>query len=126
MGILDMYDIIIISKNKNYPSHKNIIKKYPFVKFAKTFDEAKHIALTEMCWIIWDTLCVYEDFDFKFTPSEYDRKYVHVFAAEGNTLGVCLFPKKLHISRRELFYKFFANSKHVDILSGKEKKIYEI
>lgn len=121
-----MFDIIVISKNKKYPSHKTIIEKYPFVKFANTFDEAKQIALTEMFWVIWDTLDVHEDFDFKFIPLDYDRKYVHVFKAEGDTLGACLFPKNLHVSRRELFYKFFTNSKHIDLLSGKEKKIYEI
>ena len=120
-----MYDIIVINKNKNHPSYKQLILKYPFIKVAKNFDEAKSIALTDMFWIVWDTLTANSEFDFKFSPPDYDKKYVHVFAAEGNTLGICLFPKNLHISKRELFFKFFTNSKSVDIMSG-SVRMYDV
>ena len=74
MGILEMYDIIVINKNKNHPSYKQLILKYPFIKVAKNFDEAKSIALTDMFWIVWDTLTANSEFDFKFSPPDYDKK----------------------------------------------------
>jgi hypothetical protein len=120
-----MYDIIVINKNRTHPSYKKLLSKYPFVKFARTFEQAKSISLTEMFWVVWENLAVDDNFDFGFSPPEYDKRYVHVFKTDSDMIGVCLFPKSLHVSKKELFFKFFANSKNIDIISATEKH-YEV
>jgi hypothetical protein len=120
-----MYDIIVIT-NSYHPSYEALIKKYPFVKKAKNFHEAQSSSLTTMFWIIWENILVNENFDFKFTPPEYDKKYVHVFPTANPDLpGVCLFPKDLYVSSKELEYYFFANSKKQEKISAIER-LYDV
>lgn len=41
---------------------------------------------TKQCWIV-SSHCDYTNFDFNFVPSRYERKYVHVWANNGNKFG---------------------------------------
>jgi hypothetical protein len=113
-----MYDIVVITDSL-HPSYELLVKKYPFIKKAKNFNEARSIAMTKMFWVVWDYIFLDENFNFDFEPPDYDKKYVHIFSVENSDLpGVCLFPKDLHVSTKELEYKFFANSKKIDIISA--------
>ena len=72
-----MYDIIFVGeKTQHYLDLKD---KFFALKYAENFDSAQKSAFTSMFWVIWDDLFVDKDFNFTYTPEEWDQKIIHVF-----------------------------------------------
>jgi hypothetical protein len=116
-----MYDIFFISDNTLDSQFINLKERFPLVKLVKTYDEAKKRAFTKFFWIVWPDLIVDPNFNFDYTVSSYDVQYVHVFKNKDYYDGICLIPKHLTISQREIEYRFFITKKEIDIQASTPK-----
>jgi hypothetical protein len=108
-----MYDIFYIGPED--AEWKKIKQKFPLSKRADDFQTAQKKSFTIYFWIIWNDLRIADDFNFDYKVSKWDEEYIHVFRNGNFYDGVCLFPKKIVISNRELEYRFFTNKKEIDI-----------
>ena len=121
-----MYDIFLVGKFNNHPQVLDLRNKFPYIKIVPNFEKAKQLSMTEMFWVVWDDLLVDNHFEFDYIPPDYDKIYVHLFKNELEYNGIALFPKDLHISKRELEYRFFTNHKQIDQLSSRQReKLYD-
>jgi len=111
-----MYDIVFIGSKGN--QFNKLKEKFPTAKLAADFNAAKLMCFTKFFWVVWDDLDIDDSFDFSYKPDEYSKDYVHIFKNNKEFDGVCLFPKRIEISNRELNYRFFTNKKEVDIVAS--------
>ena len=112
-----MYDIIFISDtfDRHLTQWYTLKSRFPLVKHADSVESAKVKSLTKMFWVVWPDIEISADFFFDYEVPEWDQKYTHVFKNGNDFDGVCLFPKDVNISSREVTYRFFTNRKEVDI-----------
>jgi hypothetical protein len=115
-----MYDIIFIG-NKEDDSFIKLKERFPLIKSAKDFEDAKRKSFTKFFWVIWNDLIINDDFNFDYEVSEWDKEYVHIFRNANFFDGLCLFPKLKNLSKREIDYRFFTNKKEIDILASTPK-----
>lgn len=124
-----MYDILLVSPTSVDKNHWNsFLKKFPnthILENIKSFQEVKEAALTKFFWVVWDNLCVVDDFDFSYTIPEWDEEYIHVFKNTNFFDGICIFSKKCRITSKEWDYRFFTNKKEIEIVASNFKK-YDI
>jgi len=124
-----MYDIIYIGKNNEYSKRafSKLKNRFPLAKSVfeddthRAFNLAQKKIFTKMFWIVWDDLTIEQDFNFDYTVPEWDMPYVHTFLNGENYNGIVLFPKNKEVSSKELNYRFFINSKKIDIIASKNK-----
>jgi len=74
-----------------------------------------------MFWVVWDNLLIQNNFNFDYKVPEWDTGYNHIFRNGEFFDGVCLFPKKIKVSKREADYRFFTNKKEIDIQASFSK-----
>ena len=117
-----MYDIFFLSTTANLEEFYRLKTLYPRIQLVKSptsFAELKNKSFTKMFWVIYDDLSVSDNFDLnKYKVTKWDDMYVHVFKNGEYYDGVCLFPKSLEISQRELHHRFFAAKKEIGILAS--------
>lgn len=113
-----MYDIFVVSNRQYFPFLEEIQIRFPFIKTASSISDAQVKSLTHMFWVIWDDLKICDNFNFEIHIPEWDKQYVHVFKNLNGDIGVCLIPKSKEISKKENDYRFFINSKHIDIVAS--------
>jgi hypothetical protein len=118
-----MYDIFFVGKSND--EFQKLKIKFPLVKHVNTFADAKHKSLTKMFWVVWDDVKLESDFNFDFKVPEWDRQYIHIFKNGDHYDGICLVPKLLSISDREIKYRFFVNKKEIEIQAS-SPKTYDI
>ena len=97
-----MYDIFFLGNESN---HWDVVKtKYPNAQRLEkklTIDQIQQKSFTTMFWIVYDDL-ILNDFNLNsYTASSWDDQYTHVFKNGEYNDGVCLFNKKIKISKRE-------------------------
>jgi hypothetical protein len=111
-----MYDIVFIgSSGKQFDKLK---EKYPTAKLASNYMEAKSMCFTKFFWVVWPDVNISDTFDFSYKVDEYSKEYIHVFKNCQNFDGVCLIPKNVEVSEKELNYRFFRNKKEVNITAS--------
>ena len=115
-----MYDIFAISLNTFNQSNWNKIKeKYPtaiLCENVKSFSEIANKSFTKMFWVIWDNILFTDNLDLnEYRATRWDDQYIHVFRNGKVFDGICLFPKTINVTDKELFNRFFLNRKEVDI-----------
>jgi hypothetical protein len=118
-----MYDIFYVSKNVgNEDTWIKIKSKYPTaqkINNVKDYNQIKSRAFTKMFWVIWDDVDLLDSFNLiEYRVTEWDDMYVHVFKNGDHFDGICLFPKKTMVSKKEFNYRFFTNKKEVDIVAS--------
>ena len=113
-----MYDIIFVSAKENKTQYKKLCDRFPTAKFATSFDQAQRKALSDMFYVVWDDVDVQDSFAFDYEVAEWDKKYVHTFLNDTYFDGICLVPKDIHISAKEIKHRFFVNKKEVDIVAS--------
>jgi len=113
-----MYDIIFVSPKNNQSQYKTLCTKYPTAKFATSFEQAQRKALSDMFYVVWDDVDVQDNFTFDYEVAEWDKKYVHTFLNDTYFDGICLVPRDIHISTKEIKHRFFVNKKEVDIVAS--------
>jgi hypothetical protein len=114
-----MYDIFYIGPED--AEWKKIKTKFPLSKRADDFHTAQKKSFTVYFWIVWNDLHIADNFNFDYKVSKWDEGYIHVFRNGEFYDGVCLFPKKISISNRELDYRWFAHKKEIDVLASNPK-----
>lgn len=111
-----MYDIFFVgTENQDWYLLKS---KFPFAKLVSSVEQAKHLSLTTMFWVVWDNITLADNFVFNHVATKWDSNYIHVFKNGNHFDGICLFPKHASFSKRELDYRFFTNKKEIDIVAS--------
>lgn len=118
-----MYDILFVGRDTE--DFQKLKIRFPLIKRAGSFIEARTKAYTRMFWIIWGDVLVNEDFMFDYVVSQWDEQYVHVFKNGKNYDGIALFPKRLEISQKEIENRIYYSMKEVDIQAS-EPKVFDI
>lgn len=120
-----MYDIIYTSTGKIQPENFDSFKKrFPtavLIENLKEFKELKEKSFTKLFWVVWDDLLINENFNFDYVVPSWDEEYVHVFKNGNSYDGVNIFSKKHEVSSKELDYRFFTNSKQIEIEASTPK-----
>lgn len=70
---------------------------------------------TDMFWATWDDQLINDDFNFDYQVIKHNQNIVHVFKNGEFYDGICLFPKKHTISKKEFDFRFFTNKKEIGI-----------
>jgi hypothetical protein len=115
-----MYDIIFVT-NTDYKTNKQwkkLKERFPLAKFAKDFDDARKKSFTKFFWIVWDDLNIADNFDFSYKPDIGSQDTIHVFKNSEWYDGVCLFPKNINVSLKEVTHRFFIHKKEIDIVAS--------
>jgi hypothetical protein len=128
-----MYDIIFIGKNNEFSKRafKKLKNRFPLAKSVfeddvqQAFNLAQKKIFTKLFWVVWDDLAIAPEFNFDYQVPEWDMSYTHTFLNKDKHNGVVLFPKNKEVSSKELNYRFFINSKEIDIVASVHKK-YDI
>jgi hypothetical protein len=108
-----MYDIIFVGeKNNNWNSLK---ERFPTAKHVNDYQSIKNIVFTKMYWLVTDELEVLEDFDFSYKVLPEDMDYIHVFLNDDKYNGLALIPKNRYVSKNEINYRYFTNTKETGI-----------
>jgi hypothetical protein len=110
-----MYDIFFISSDASSESFISLKERFPLLKLANSFEDAKRRTFTTFFWIVWPDLLINPDFKFDYQVTEWDKSYVHVFKNREFYDGVSLHPKSASVSSREIQHRFFINKKEIDI-----------
>ena len=114
-----MFDIVFVGNNQE---QYNQLKQRVFVaKKADTVQKAQQISLTKFVWIVFDDIEVEKDFNFDYVPDDYSQDIAHVFLNDKTYDGICLVPKNINFSSRELEHRFFVQQKKVDVVASKPK-----
>jgi hypothetical protein len=125
-----MYDIFYVSTvdRKFNQSWKQFKIEHPSAKYASSFQDAQKKCLTKFFWIVWDDLLIKEDFKFDYKPDAWSNEYVHVFKNRDSFDGICLVPKNVTLSKKEIDHRFFVNKKEIDIVASylKPYDVFEI
>lgn len=111
-----MYDIFYIGNNSK------LKEKFPTAKKVETFEQAQRQCLTKMFWLVWSDVEISNDFEFDYKADDWSLDVTHVFLNGEHYDGVCLFPKRVQLHRRELDYRFFAEKKEVAVVASNPKK----
>ena len=114
-----MYDIFYIGPEDEH--WKKLKQKFPLSKRAANFQIAQKNSFTVYFWVVWHDLQIADNFNFNYKVSKWDEEYIHVFRNGNFYDGVCLFPKKISMSKREIDYRFFTNKKEIDIQASTPK-----
>ena len=93
-----MYDIFYIGPEDT--KWKKLKQKFPLSKRADNFQTAQKKSFTVYFWIVWSDLQINNDFNFNYKVSKWDEEYIHVFRNGDFYDGICLFPRKISISKR--------------------------
>lgn len=111
-----MNDIIFISKNLNDTKLKKLRERWPLIKHATSFNNAKKKAFTKMFWIIPNDVLVSENFNFDYIVPIWDSEFVHLFK-NGNeyTNGISLVPRSIILSDEDFYNNNFINTKLIQI-----------
>jgi hypothetical protein len=119
------YDLFYIStRTVNLNSWKKFKNKHPTAKLLENvsnFDQIKRKSFTKFFWIVWDDVVVADDFNFEYIIPKWDEQYVHVFLNEKNYDGIALIPKTAEITKREFEYRFYNNSKQIEVIASYPK-----
>jgi len=115
-----MYDILFLGQDdaewQRFKLHYPNAHRMPA---NSSWADLKKQAFTKMFWVIWDDLIFNHSFDLNsYRADEWDDMYVHVFKNKNTYDGVCLFSKKLNITPKEIYYRFFIKRKEVNILAS--------
>lgn len=117
-----MYDIIVITDNKDNDTYASLKNRFPLVKIATSVGRARAKSFTKCCWIVWGDLKVVDTFNFDYVITPGDEQWVHVFKHnDAHTNGICLIPNKVKISDREEAHRFFIDKKEIDIQASTVK-----
>lgn len=120
-----MYDIFFISTDKTNNNFIKLKERFPLVKLAESFDDAKRKTFTKFFWVVWPELLINPDFNFDYVVSDWDKDYVHVFKNGDYYDGISLQAKALSISNRELSHRFYINKKEIDVQAS-TPNLYDI
>ena len=121
-----MYDIIFIGTDTNYSrrAFKRFQNRFPLAKSVfendvqTAFVMAQKKVFTKMYWVVWGDLNIEPGFNFDYQVPEWDLDYVHSFLNyNGKYDGISLIPKNRHVGTREIAYRFFINTKKIDIVA---------
>lgn len=125
-----MYDIIFVGNDD--ASFASLKERFPTAKrvrvttnLADAVISANKKAYTSMFWVVWDDVVIDPNFKFDFKVPAWDQEYIHVFRNAAYFDGICLFPKNINASNREIEHRFFRNKKEIDIQASIPKQ-YEI
>lgn len=117
-----MYDIIFITTNPTENDEYNKLKKrFPSIKVAKNFEEAKKKCLTRFFWYIPDDVIIEDDFTFSYKVDTWSLTYIHVFKNDDSWDGIALFPKNSNPTEKELISRIYNNDKKIEITASKSK-----
>ena len=108
-----MYDIVFIGPQNN--EWKKLKSRFITAKQVNTLEEAQSKVFTKMFWAVWPDTIILDDFDFSYQADEYSLDVIHIFKNGKYFDGICLFPKKISISNKEIEYRYFMNKKEIDI-----------
>lgn len=108
-----MYDIFLLSYENDFNQFDLLVEKFPYIKKANSFEEAKNTSLTSMFFIVWDNIEIIDDsifstvFDF---DNDYDINENHVWPNYFGEVvsynnGILLCSKNKEISSKEIHYK---------------------
>ena len=143
----DFYDgVMLVPKSVNISENEfnygHIINKKEYkilasmpVKFDKfeiaTYDDyltAMANSTTGMFWAVWPDVEVVEDFEYNYYVPKYEQHIPHVFKNGEYFDGLCLFSKKVAITKKEFDYRFFMNKKEIDVVASRPRsfEIYNI
>ena len=100
-----MYDIFYIG---NIPP-----LNFPTAQCVDNFEHAQKLAMTKMFWLVWPDLD--PNFDFKYKADKWSQDVTHVFKNKNFYDGICLFPKEVKITQKEIENRSFHSKKEVDI-----------
>jgi len=115
-----MYDIVFIGKNtENFDLLK---KRFPLAKKALDVKQAQRISLTKFLWLVWDDVVVQDDFNFDYVPDAWSQNVIHLFLNGEHYDGICLVPKSMDITQKEIDHRFFVSNKKVEIQASKPCK----
>jgi hypothetical protein len=115
-----MYDIFYIGHASLYFDQLKQI--YPSIKKADTFADARKKSLTRFFWIVPDDVVVLDEFKFNYVPDEWSSNYVHAFRNDKFYDGICLVPKNVILTDKEIEHRVFVNKKEMDIVASYPKK----
>jgi hypothetical protein len=110
-----MYDIFFISSDASSESFISLKERFPLLKLANSFEDAKRRTFTTFFWTVWPDLIVDATFNFDYQVPHWDKDYVHVFKNGEYYDGISLQSKTLNVSPRELAHRFYINKKEIDI-----------
>jgi len=118
-----MYDIFAVSSNYFDQARWITIKeRYPnalLIENVDNFSDIASKAFTKMFWVIWDDICLDENFDLNsYRPTKWDDMYIHVFQNENHFDGITLFPKNSVITKDQLMSRLFPNKKEIEIVAS--------
>ena len=115
-----MYDIVFVGQNvENFDALK---QRFPLAKKASDIKQAQQKSFTKFVWIVWDDVVVDDAFDFDYKPDAWSQDVIHLFLNGEHYDGVCLVPKKLQITQKEIDHRFFVANKKVDIIASRPCK----
>jgi hypothetical protein len=122
-----MYDIFYVSKNSiDDIEYQNLKVKFPTLQKVANFtsmDQIKKMSFTKMFWIIWDDVILEDTFDLKsYRATKWDDQYIHVFRNGDYKDGICLVPKNIEVSTKELVHRYFISKKEIEINASRPKK----
>ena len=121
-----MYDILFIGSNTSFArrAFNRLKERFPLSKGVfnnnvdEAFEEARKKVFTKMFWVVWEDVVISLDFNFNYSVPEWDLSYTHTFLNQDKYNGVVLFPKNKSVSKKELDYRFFINTKQVEIVAS--------
>jgi len=122
-----MYDIFFISDNTTYSDRKflKLKSRFPLVKRAKSAIDAQQKSSTKMLWIVPSDITVLDTFKFDFKVPQWEEEYVHKFKNDNSYDGVILISKLKFLSTNEINYRFYLNTKEVDIRASEAVNMYD-
>jgi hypothetical protein len=121
-----MYDIFYSCKEKT-ETYYNLKKRFPLLRISKyesnsfdTFINAQKKSFTNFFWVIDEDFQINDDFNFEYEVEEWDQSYVHLFKNKDGAYsdGIYLIPKSYQISKKEIEYNLFLNTKEINMTAG--------
>lgn len=89
-------------------------EKYHFTSYEEYMNAVEN-SKTEMFWATWDDQILKHDFHFDYQVIKHNQNIVHVFKNGEFYDGICLFPKRYVVSKKEFDFRFFTNKKEIGI-----------
>lgn len=118
-----MYDIFFVATRNDIDDRWNDLKsRFPRsqrIDRPKSLDEIKKRSLTKFFYVVWDDICISDDFYFDYRIPTWDEKYIHIFKNEKYFDGVCIFSKNHSVAEREFENRFFFGKKEIDIIASR-------
>lgn len=118
-----MYDIFFVATRNDIDDRWNDLKsRFPRVQrinSPKNLNEIKKKSLTKFFYVVWDDICVVDEFDFDYRIPIWDEKYIHIFKNEKYFDGICIFSKNHSVAEKEFRNRFFFEKKEIDIVASR-------